>query len=233
MLSDTKTNMIHIDFWEEIEALLETVEELHRNWCNECGEPKPETGGQRTWITSGVVGSVGRIWEQCMIDLPTTFDDNEQESLFVIEATETVKRYLEGTLIITEEDIELELKEIQETLRIRWHWFYKTHKEVSDDEKREQKDAMPRIRGGGDGNDHIDIEGIKVRDDDDPENSEFSLSKPSFLPPQSQPNLESKIGRAKLSWPSSQLHIPGSSDKFPNLASLATHRANLRVQDPS
>jgi len=221
VLSDTKTNMIHIDFWEEIEALLETVEELHRNWCNECGEPKPETGGQKTWIISGVAGSVGRIWEQCMIELPTTCDDNEQDSLFVIEATETVKRYLEGTLKITEEDIELELKEIQETLRIRWHWFYKTHKEVSDDEKREQKDATPRIRGGADGNDHIDIEGIKVRDDDDPE---FSLSKPSFLPPQSRPNLESEIGRAKLSWP---------SKKFPNLASLATHRANLRVQDPS
>lgn len=168
-----------------------------------------------------------------MIELPTACDDNEQESLYVIEATETVKRYLEGTLKITEEDIELELKEIQETLRIRWRWFYKTHKEVSDDEKREQKDAMPRIRRGGDGNDHIDIEGIKVRDDDDPENSEFSLSKPSFLPPQSRPNLESEIGRAKLSWPSSQLHIPGSSDKSQNLVSLATQRANLRVQDPS
>ncbi len=152
-----------------------------------------------------------------MIELPTTCDDNEQESLFVIEATETVKRYLEGTLKITEEDIELELKEIQETLRIRY-WFYKTHKEVSDDEKREQKDAMPRIREGGEGNDHIDIEGIKVRDDDDP------LSKPNFLPPQSRPNLDSEIGRAKLSWP---------SNKSPNLASLATHRANLRVQDPS
>jgi hypothetical protein len=69
--------MIHIDFWEEIEALLETVEELHRNWFNECGESKPETGGQRTWITLGVVGSVGRIWEQCMIELPPTCDDNE------------------------------------------------------------------------------------------------------------------------------------------------------------
>ncbi len=115
----------------------------------------------------------------------------------MIEATETVKRYLEGTLKITEEDIELELKETQETLRIRWHWFYKTHKEVSDDEKREQKDAMPRIHGGGEGNDHIDIEGIKVRDDDDPENSEFSLSKPiSFHHSRDQTLIQKSVGQS-------------------------------------
>lgn len=165
--------MIHLDFWEEIEELLEIVQKLHRKWCNKCGKPKPELGGQRTWIISGVVRTAGRIWEQCMLEVPgtrQTCDHNKKEPFSQIEATETLKRYLEGTLKATEEDIELELNEMQETLRKRWHRFYKTHNEVSDDGKREH---MPRVRGEGDGKDHIDIERIKVWDDDNAGNRKF------------------------------------------------------------
>lgn len=74
---------------------------------------------------------------------------------------------------------------------------------------------MLKIRVGGGGNDDNNIGGFKVRDDEDPENSKSSLSNPTFSSPQSRPNLEPDLGGAKLSWPSTQLHIPGSSDKVP------------------
>lgn len=233
---------------------METIEELHNKWCDNCEEWKPKTRKQKTWVIPGIIEGIEEIWEQWMTDLLTTCNNNvdatpcmehhnknnEQEVDIeernkiscMIEATGTLRGFLESTLEKTGKEIEIELEGMQETLRTTWYRTFKRYEEGLDDEKKKQKEAMPRIRGGGDRKNDNDMEGIKVGDDDDRKNSDSSLSNPSFHAPQSRPNLKSEIGGAKLSWPSNQLHIPGSSDNIPEPGELGNAKRKSESSVP-
>ncbi len=157
---------------------MKNVNQFHKKWCDDGEERKSGSGRQRIWTLEGIIENVENIWEQWMTGSPTTYeknidssyethdnrydeqkvDDTEERNQmeYMIEATETLKVFLENTLQTLNEEIDKEFEEVQETLRSIWYRASRMYKEDTDDNKRIQKEGMVIIRGGGDDSDDKD-----------------------------------------------------------------------------
>ena len=128
---------------------------------------------------------------------------NENELKYKMLATVDIDTFLADMFESGEQDIDSERDEMEKSVRMMWHFIRKLEEGYKDGGQE------VGIRGGCGGDDDDETQTGK-----DPKRRKHSHPGPGLS---SQENLETGDVESETLWPSSELRIPGSSDKVPYL----------------